>query len=79
VPVVATDIPGNRELVVHGQTGFLVPLGDRAGLARSAYKILEDPALAQRLGEAGRRRILAEFSIQSMVDHHAALYRELLS
>jgi glycosyltransferase involved in cell wall biosynthesis len=78
VPVVATDIWGNRELVVHGQTGFLVPVGDRAGLARCAYKILEDRELAKRLGAAGRQRILAEFSVESMVAGHAALYRELL-
>jgi glycosyltransferase involved in cell wall biosynthesis len=79
VPVVATDIWGNRELVVHGETGFLVPVGDRAGLARWAYKILEDSALAKRLGEAGRRRILADFTVERMVDAHAALYRELLA
>jgi glycosyltransferase involved in cell wall biosynthesis len=78
VPVVATDIWGNRELVVHGQTGFLVPVGDRAGLARWAFKILEDPALGPRLGEAGRARILSEFGIETMVGKHAALYRELL-
>ncbi|MEX0675524.1 MAG: glycosyltransferase [Pirellulales bacterium] len=78
VPVVATDIWGNRELVVHGQTGFLVPVGDRAGLARYAHKILEDPELRRRLGAAGRQRILAEFTVESMVRKHAALYRELL-
>lgn len=78
VPVVATDIWGNNELVVHGETGFLVPVGDRAGLARFAYKILEDPELRARLGAAGRERVLGEFSVQKMVDAHAALYRELL-
>ncbi len=78
VPVVASDIWGNRELVVHEQTGFLVRLGDRAGLARFANKILDDPALAQRLGAAGRERIAAEFTVAAMVERHAALYRELL-
>lgn len=78
VPVVATDIPGTNELVVHGQTGYLVPLGDRAGLGRGAYKILEDPALRERLGAAGRERIEREFSVAAMVERHAALYRELL-
>jgi glycosyltransferase involved in cell wall biosynthesis len=77
--VVATDIPGTRELVTHGESGFLVPVGDRAGLARYAQKILEDAALRQRLGEAGRQRILADFSIEAMVAKHAALYRELLA
>ena len=79
VPVVASDIWGNRELVVHDQTGYLVTLGDRAGYARYANKILDDAELARRLGEAGRERIEAHFSIAAMVEGHAALYRELLS
>jgi glycosyltransferase involved in cell wall biosynthesis len=78
VPVVATDIWGNRELVEHGQTGFLVSVGDRAGFARYAHKILDDPELARRLGSAGRQRMASEFTIEAMVEKHAALYRELL-
>jgi glycosyltransferase involved in cell wall biosynthesis len=78
VPVVASDIAGNRELVVHGQTGFLVPVGDRAGLARYAYKILDDPELGKRLGTAGQLRIRTEFTVEAMVEKHAAMYRELL-
>jgi glycosyltransferase involved in cell wall biosynthesis len=79
VPVVATDIAGTRELVTPGVSGFLVSVGDRSGLARLAHKILEDPALRERLGEAGRQRILAEFSVEAMVAKHVALYRELLA
>jgi glycosyltransferase involved in cell wall biosynthesis len=78
IPVVATDIWGNRELVVHDQTGYLVPVGDRAGLARYANKILDDPQLGRRLGQAGRERIAAEFTVEGMVERHAALYREIL-
>ena len=72
VPVVATDIPGNRDLVIPGETGFLVRVGDRAGLARHTNKLLDDAELSRRLGEAGRRRILAEFSVEKMVERHAA-------
>ncbi|HEY4309580.1 MAG TPA: glycosyltransferase [Pirellulales bacterium] len=79
VPVVATDISGNRDLVVPGETGYLVPVGDRAGFARYTNKLLNDRDLAQRLGESGRQRVLAEFSIEKMVERHAALYRELLA
>jgi len=79
VPVVASDIPGNRDLVISGETGFLVPVGDRAGYTRFVNRILDDKDLAQRLGQAGQRRIVAEFSVQQMVDKHAELYRELLS
>ena len=77
VPVVVSDIASNRELVVHGQTGFLVPTGDRANLARCARNILDDPELARRLGQAGQARMAAEFSLAAMVERHAALYREL--
>jgi glycosyltransferase involved in cell wall biosynthesis len=79
VPVVASDIAGTNELVVSGETGFLVPLGDRAAYARCAHKILEDTALRARLGAAGRQRIESKFSVDAMVAAHAALYRELLA
>ncbi len=77
VPVVATDIPGNRDLVVSGETGYLTPLGDRAALGRYAAKLLDDAQLRQRLGSAGRQRI-EQFSVPRMVERYAALYRELL-
>lgn len=78
VPVVATDIAGNRDLVVPDETGYLVPVGDRAALARQANKLLDDAELARRLGEAGRQRVLNEFTVERMVERHAQLYREVL-
>lgn len=80
VPVVASDIPGNRDLVVHGQTGFLVTRGPefRAGVAKFTKKILEDPELARRLGEAARERMEKEFSVERMVAAYETLYRALL-
>ena len=56
VPVVATDIPGTRELVVPGETGFLVRVGHRAGFARWTNQLLDDATLSRRLGQAGRQR-----------------------
>jgi len=79
VPVVATDIPGTRDLVVPGETGYLVPVGDCAAFARQTELILNDVELARRLGTAARERMLREFSVDRMVERHAALYRELLS
>lgn len=76
-PVVATDIPGNRDLVTHDETGLLVALGDRADIARQTLRLLEDPARADRLGEAARRKIEREFQVDAMVAAHAALYRRL--
>lgn len=78
VPVVATDIPGNRDLVVENVTGFLVPKGDRGEFASRVQQILNDRELAQRLGESGKQRIAEHFSIEKMVRSHAELYRELL-
>lgn len=78
LPVVASDIPGNRDLVVHGTTGFLVPVGDRAGFARWTNTLLEDEALARRLGQAGRERMRTEFSVERMIQRHVALYERML-
>jgi glycosyltransferase involved in cell wall biosynthesis len=90
VPVVATDIPGTRELVVDGATGFLVSTAGwppnattvnktaAAGLARHTVKILDDPTLALRLSEAARKRVLDEFSVETMAARYAGLYRRLL-
>jgi glycosyltransferase involved in cell wall biosynthesis len=78
-PVVATDIPGNRDLVVHEETGYLVPLGDRAGFAQRTNILLNDAELAGRLGEAGRRRMLEEFSVERMIERHVELYQQILA
>ncbi len=77
-PVVATDIAGPRELIVEGQTGFLVPVGDRAAFVRRSRRIVEEPAFARQLGEAGRQRMLTEFTVEKMVEGHVRLYRQLL-
>ncbi len=79
LPVVASDIPGNRDLVVDKQTGFLFSVGDRATLAQLTNQLLDDPQLAQSLGAAGRVRIAEQFSVAQMVERHTALYQRLLS
>ncbi|MBX3415900.1 MAG: glycosyltransferase [Pirellulales bacterium] len=78
VPVVATDIAGTRDLVVPGETGYLVPVGDCAAFARHTDRLFNEVELARRLGSAGRARMLREFSVERMVERHIALYRELL-
>lgn len=78
LPVVGTDVPGIRDLVVEGVTGYLVPARDPAGLAARLEPLLRDPALRMRMGEAGRARIVEEFSLEKMVEQHVRSYRRLL-
>jgi glycosyltransferase involved in cell wall biosynthesis len=78
-PVVATDIPGTRELVVPDVTGYLLPVGDRAAFAKHADRLLNDAALSARFAAAARQRVQNEFSVEKMIERHAALYRELLA
>ena len=78
LPVLASDIPPNRELVVEGQTGYLVPVGDRASFARTALSLIERPDRAAQLGAAGRNRMQTEFSVAQMIDGYAKLYQEVL-
>ncbi len=78
VPVVATDIPGTRELVVPGETGYLIPVGDRAAFAKFTERLLNDAALAGRFSAAARQRMESAFSVAQMIERHAALYRELV-
>lgn len=77
IPVVATDIAGNRDLVVQAETGFLVPVGDAGQFARKTHLLLEDRELSQRLGAAGKQRMINEFSVDKMISRHAELYRQL--
>jgi len=79
VPVVATDIPGTRDLIVPGETGYLFPLGDRAALARHTNQLLDDRTRAVQLGEAARRQVAEQFSVEKMIERHVRLYDEILN
>ena len=77
-PVVASAVGGIPEVVVDGETGLLVPPADPAALATSVGRVLDDSALAARLGENARRRVRQSFSIPAMVAGYLDLYRDLL-
>ena len=79
LPIVATNIPGNRELVDHGHHGLLVPPGRPEQLAEAILRILEEPSAAEAMGRAARDRAIARFSLDQMVDRHLDLFCELLS
>jgi glycosyltransferase involved in cell wall biosynthesis len=77
-PVIASDIPANRELVVQSETGFLPKLADTVGFMQFLRRLIDEPGLAEGMGQAGRERIQQFFSVQRMVDAYAEVYRKLL-
>jgi glycosyltransferase involved in cell wall biosynthesis len=77
-PLVATDVPGCREVVTDGVDGLVVPARDAAALARAIARLEDDPALAARLGEAARAKALAEYDERCIVAHTLEVYRELV-
>lgn len=78
-PIVATDIGGNRELVRHGETGLLVPVGEPQALAEAILKVLSEPQTAARMGAAGHARFEDGFSAPVMAGNYEQLYEELLA
>ncbi|HEX3542639.1 MAG TPA: glycosyltransferase, partial [Acidimicrobiales bacterium] len=80
-PVVATATGGIPEIVVDGETGYLVPPGPKfvPTLAERINALLADPALARRFGEAGRRRVLERFTWPAIAAATADLYRHLIA
>jgi glycosyltransferase involved in cell wall biosynthesis len=79
LPVVASDIPGMRELVEPGRSGLLVPPGAPAALARSIRRLLEDRREAAGLAERSRRIFLERFTIQRSAGRMLRLYERLSS
>jgi len=78
-PVVASRVGGIPEVVVDGETGWLVPPGDPAALAEALRVSLADPTRARRMGEAGRRRVEAHFSWDRIAEHTLAVYRDAIA
>jgi sugar transferase (PEP-CTERM/EpsH1 system associated) len=79
LPIVATDVGGNHELVDQGTTGFLVPRADPAALADAIRVYVDHPDLRCRHGTNARKRSEDEFSIDTMVQRYRDIYDELLN
>lgn len=77
-PVVATRVGGVPDVVQEGMDGFLVETGEIEGLAEQLAVLARDPELRRRMGEAGRERILARYSVDRLIDDIDRLYRSLL-
>jgi glycosyltransferase involved in cell wall biosynthesis len=74
LPVVATRIGGNPEVIAEGETGLIVPARDPAGLAAALLRLQRDPDESRRMGLAGRRRVEEHFDVRRMVAEYEALY-----
>jgi glycosyltransferase involved in cell wall biosynthesis len=79
VAVVAFDVAGSREAVVNGRTGILVEPKDTVALEQAILTLAENAMLRRACGEAARKRMREEFSIDTMVDKHVELYESLLN
>lgn len=77
-PVVATDVDGTPEVVVHGETGLLVPPRDPQALAEAIARLLADPDRRRRMALAGRARAERAFGMARMVRETADLYRDMV-
>jgi glycosyltransferase involved in cell wall biosynthesis len=78
-PLVATDIPGCREAVVHEETGFLVPPREPVALADALQKLIESPELRLRMGTAGRRRAEQYFADEIICRQTLLVYESLVN
>lgn len=77
-PVVASDAPGIDEAVVRDETGLLVPPADAGALARAIERLITDPDLRSRMGEAGRERVQRMFTMERMVAEMEEVFAQAL-
>jgi len=78
LPVICTDCGGNRELVIDGKTGFIVPPNDVNALTEKLLWLREHQQEASEMGMAGRQRFLENFTVEKLVENTVAVYKELL-
>jgi glycosyltransferase involved in cell wall biosynthesis len=78
-PLIATDVPGCREIVRNDQTGLLVPIEDAAALAKAIVRLAESSHLRARYGEAARRLVVNQFSVRIIGKAIVELYMNLVN
>lgn len=78
-PIIAGRVSALPEIVVHGETGLLVPPGDSAALADALTLLLNDADRARKMGERGRARLDKEFTVDRMARQHTEVYRSLMA
>ena len=79
LPAVATDVVGTREVIADGENGWLAPAGDAQALAGAMARLTQIPAEERRaMGERARRRVVGQFSLETVLDRWERLYEDLL-
>jgi len=78
-PAVVSDLPGNRELITHGENGLLVPAGRSGDLARAVLEVLASEARAESMGRLSRLKAEREFSFTRVAERYQQLYSSLVS
>ncbi|MGE5549091.1 MAG: glycogen synthase [Bacteroidota bacterium] len=78
-PVVASAVGGIPEVVVDGETGFLVPPGEKEALARAVRSVVADPEMAARMGAAGRKRVEESFTWEAIARRTVEAYEEAVT
>ncbi len=78
LPVIATDVGGNGEAVIHNETGLLVPPHDPRALTEALEKLMQDKALRLSMGKKGKKRFLDYFGLDRCVREYDSFYNELL-
>ena len=79
LPVVATAVGGNADLVTHGETGEIVPSGDAELMADSLSRLASEPSRAAEMGRAGRSKVESRFSMPAMVNAYSIVYDRQLA
>lgn len=77
-PVIATEVHGPPEIILHGETGFLVPPADADALGKVILLFIQNPSLQKIMGEAGRERVIKKFSLGSQICMWESVYIQLL-
>ena len=77
--ILTTDTPGCREIVTDGENGLLVPPDNLDTLVSGAQRLIDDAALRQKMGENGRKKAAAEYSLRHVADRTFALYEDLFA
>lgn len=79
IPAVVSDIPGNSEVVVHEQTGLVIPVDNYVALAEASIYMLDEPLIRDQYGKAARRRMAETFAMEKVAQATVDLYEKVVS